>query len=577
VVRDVPFIMTKGFVEYGWKFPFRFTWQLAQKLFTLDVWKVIATGDYTKAKNPHIREFFEGGGNTGYSTIPDINKLKKAANGWDKKTTISWQDIGDVVSYLNTFSEVWTRLAAYSAVRSLNGTKEDGIRAAKNLSVNFNRRGLGHPIMNTFNSISFFANAAIQGASGFYRSFHTNKPNKVSKFAQGFRATAGFMFAPAMVGYLATILTPDDDEGLMWYSDYERDNYVLFGEKRIPLNEQLKPFWVVGVNMALVTQGRRTMEQALNSVMSAFFTNLVPAAPNINTSLVMATNAIIGTRDYTASMIIENMIVPQSMSNISDLSHNVSFMGSKLRYDMGDMPEYLQGENEALMYREIARLFYEWGGGDTNLPSKHREVLNDDGTISYEKIKFGDKNPREIEAFMSIVIPSTFRDFGNLVTGVIKRDFGEATDYTSVKRFYNPREKEMTMYQIIREAKDLVKDYEDQMSNYKKHLAGAGLSNNQDKQDKAEARINNIIGNGEIINIKELVDGYEALSIYTYSKQFGMTEKQFIKELEINKPASAKAFKKMNGVPREEIVRKILTLMRQYKGMDVKNSNLKEE
>jgi len=583
VVRDIPFILAKGYAEYGWQFPMRFAGQLAKTFFTLDVWKAVA-GNYKDVKSPYVREFFEGGGNTGYSTIPDIDKLKSATKRWDRRRTdIGMQDIGDVISYMNTFSEVWTRLAAYSVVRDMGGTKEDGVRAAKNLSVNFNRKGLGAPIWDTFMNMSFFANAALQGASGFYRTFKGNKDTIAKNVAVGFRAANAFLVTPMFAGFISTLLHPDDDDELLWINDWDRDNYWYIGESgfRIAINEQIKPAWVIGVNIALGMKGRRTKEQIASSIISSVFTNWLPAPQNINGALTMATNSYYGTKDYSTAQVVENLFVPQAMASFTDIANNVDFMGYKIKNESGDLPAYMSNENSALLYKIVAEFLYEANGGDKDLPSKHIEVVNEDGTIDYKKMSdLYDKSPKEINTIMSIAIGSTWKDFGNAIA--VANTDGEfvPTDYQTIKRFYKPTDKEMTILSIMREARGITKDYTEQYNNYINQIAGSKLDGNTEKGIKARERLENIIGKGEDRGQKEmlkvLVNAYDANTMYSHAKQFGMNETQFEKSLGETRPDLLDAFKKYNSTSREELVRKILTLTRDIKDMEVKTIEAEE-
>ena len=583
VVRDIPFILAKGYAEYGWQFPVRFAAQLTKKLFTLDVWKAVA-GNYKDVKNPYIREFFEGGGNTGYSTLTGINELKRAVDKWSiQKHQIGLSQVGDVISYMNTFSEVWTRLAAYSVVREMGGTKEAGIRAAKNLSVNFNRKGLGAPIWDTFMNMSFFANAALQGASGFYRTFKGSKDTVAKNVAVGFRAANAFLATPMFAGFISTLLHPDDDDELLWINDWDRDNYWYVGDSgvRIAINEQIKPAWVIGVNIALGMKGRRTKEQIASSIISSVFTNWLPTPQNVSGALTMITNSYYGTKDYSTAQIIENLTVPQAMASFTDIANNVDFMGYKIKNESGDLPAYMSNENSALLYKMVAEFLYEANGGDKDLPSRHIEVVNEDGTIDYKKMSdLYDKSPKEINTILSIAIGSTWKDFGNAIAVTSTDGEFVPTDYQTIKRFYRPTDKEMTILSIMREARGITKDYTEQYNNYINQLAGSQLDGNTEKGRKARERIENLIGKGEDRGQKEmlkaLVNAYDANTMYSHAKQFGMNETQFKKSLKESRPELYDAFDKYNNTSREELVRKILTLTRDIKDMEVKTIEAEE-
>ena len=565
VVRDIPFIMTKGFAEYGVMFPIRFIAELGKKLLTLDLWKVAWTGDATSIKNEHLKAFYEGGANTGYTSTPDLKKLKDATKGWDKNTAITLSNVGDVISYLNTFSEVWTRAAAYSVVRQMGRSNEEGLRAAKNLSVNFNRKGLGNKFMNAFGSISLFMNAAIQGSCGWLRAFSGNEKSFAGKALHATRAALGFMFAPAFAGFIDTLCNPDDDENLKWYSDYDRDNYCLFGDVRIPLNEQIKPFWGIGVNIALAMQGRRNTEQLIDSIVSSIFTNLVPLPPVINESIVMAVNGVTGAKDIDLFDIPANLITPQAIGGVYDLANGVNFMGSKLEFDTGDKPQFIFSENEALTSRLLAKAMYYLGFGSKVVKSKTR----DNG----KEILF-DVNPKQVTALRSLVpAGSTFKDIVEfMLRGIVEKDFGSPEDYATIRRFYKPREEEIAMYNIIKEAKAIVKRNSEIKANMKAQLKGGEISGNEAMSAEAKRRYVNAMSDADIKEMQAYIKAYEVHSVAKRAREFGLTEEEFLNSL----PEDTKKMIKDIDTRRPEIARKLLTMVRDYKDIEVNNMTLEQ-
>ena len=55
-----------------------------------------------------------------------------------------------------------------------------------------------------------------------------------------------------------TLLAPDDDDEEKKVADYYRDNYLCLGPLKLPITQELRPFWRIGVNAALAMQGRRS-------------------------------------------------------------------------------------------------------------------------------------------------------------------------------------------------------------------------------------------------------------------------------------------------------------------------------
>ena len=581
IVRDVPFIMKKGFAEYGFTFGARFIARMAEKLFNRELWKVVWNSDYKSLKDEHLREFFAGGANTGYTTIPEIRELKKQTKKWNDKKIIEWSDVKDLLSYMNTFSEVWTRSAAYSVVRDMGHTNEEAIKAAKNLSVNFNRKGLGNPFMNFFGSLSIFMNAAIQGACGYWRAFKGNEDTLPLRVWHGTRAAMQFMLLPAFTGFISTLLNPDDDDEKLYYSDYDRDNYALLGFLkegiRIPLSEQVKPFWCMGVNIALGMQGRRTKEQITNSMVSTVVTNLLPLPPVLNSTIVMATNGLTGQKDFTPFQVVENMITPQALSGIYDLSNNVNFMGTDIRIEAGDKPQYMLGENEEYFCRQVAWWAYLISGGNRDYPSRT--------TTDGDKI-WADWNPKQVSAVRNMVIPSTYRDVTDFFTRVIVNaafpynpyhgEVAKWEDFATVRRFYKPRDREMGMYSIAKDAKAIVKANNERKANAQKLVKGGAITKNNAMRDEAELRLRQTLSNRDAKLMSEYITVCEQLSIRESAKEYGLTEKQFMDALRKNNKEVYKVLMKHNNITREKAADKLLQLTRKYKSISIEDMTLLE-
>lgn len=169
----------------------------------------------------YAREFGSAGGKTGYTHVRDIRDQQKTlarmlnkhktAKGVDAKLRAkkAWGALSETVDLCNDLAENSTRLAVYSAMREKGMTIEDAAAYAKEVTVNFNRRGsLGKHM----NAGYMFFNAAVQGSARMTKLTLGNK-----KFA----ATMGGLFAASYALALGQMLAAgDDDDG---ESLYEKD------------------------------------------------------------------------------------------------------------------------------------------------------------------------------------------------------------------------------------------------------------------------------------------------------------------------------------------------------------------
>ena len=569
LARDIPWIIKKGYSEYGWEFPVRFAAKLIAETFSSTLWKAVAGKDYSDSiYAEHMREFYEGGGNTGYTQLPEMQRIKKHVAKWGEKKLITWGDVGNVMSFMNEWSEVLTRSAAYSVVRDMGYNQEEGIRAAKNLSVNFNRKGLGSKFMNLFSSFSMFANAVVQGACGFYRTFKPNEDTQLQRAMHVTRAVMSIGLAPAFSGFISTLLQPDDEDDFL-VSDWERDNYFILGNVRIPLSEQLKPFWCIGVNIALGMQGKRNGKDIARSLINSFFVNLVPAPNSFNSTLQMLTDAIFGYKDFSGAALVDNLLTPQVLKNTNSIANNSNFMGGKFRYDYGDVPEFAMGENDPYIYRCIAELAYNMAGGDEYVKSTSVKEVNEYGEVEYIPMnKAMNINPKQIEAWASVFVPSGFRDIANAVAVTIGKIAGdedakfEAKEFNSVTRFYKQQDKELNQYFLLKDIKKEIEYYNYVKSTAKKNIIGAEITGNEEWLESAETKFESLSNNTLKQIEASLIEQYDKLHMDKIARKYALTGDELKEHL------SDKEIIKIDK-ERDNILRKILILDMERKGNEL--------
>lgn len=546
LARDIPFVLAKGFSEYGIEFEARFSanfivCQRAVKSYLRNK----EMGD--KQTDKLLQDFLNGGGNMGYAIQEDIAKFRddiRSLNPENKRSTtrrvvtgvlsLGYTEMGRVANVLNDYSEIITRFAAYKSVVDMGLGHNEGIKAAHNLSTNFNRKGLGRPFLNLFNSFAMFANATIQGAMGFWRSFDTKK--------HAMRAVAGFIFVPALLGFFDTILNPDDDDDEYAISDYDRDNKFILGNFRKPLNEQMKPFWCIGVNIALAMRGRRNAQQIANSMLSSILTNLLPLPQNLTNLPTLFVNSTLGGKDISIAQIVEQTLLPTMFQNVGQLADNRNFMGGKLRYDIGDIPEYTMADNEAALYKDLAYLAYRISGGDKDIASKHK-------TDGSGREVWADINPKQIHAAL-FPIPSGYMDFVCTAYGLVRsavtqtpvEDNVRAKDIPIANRFYSSQNPDMFRASVAREARTIITRQDDMMDNYTAQMSkNFALSQQYYKMglyDKAEQyrataeKSKNLIMQENTMEynvLKGCYEAYKKASIAYTAKQIGMDKKLFKK------------------------------------------------
>jgi hypothetical protein len=194
----------------------------------------------------YAREFAANGGKTGYTFVNDIREQQKSlqrlmtkhAKSPGMKEILSggmlskdgallmrkaWQGTANLFEVANDLAENVTRLAVYSAMRDQGHSVKDAAAYAKEVTVNFNRRGA---IGKHLNNLYMFFNAAMQGSSRLAKLMANPK----------FAATMGGLFAASYALALAQMMASgDDDDGENRYQkavgrDGERSLPIYLGD-----------------------------------------------------------------------------------------------------------------------------------------------------------------------------------------------------------------------------------------------------------------------------------------------------------------------------------------------------------
>ncbi|EEH5016509.1 hypothetical protein GZ330_004641 [Salmonella enterica] len=126
------------------------------------------------------KEFVEDGAKTGWFRMDDLNGQMKemdrlvalAKGGWQGQGVQAWHSFFKLVEDGNNAVENALRLSAYKHARDAGLSRAQAASLAKNMTVNFNRRGEQGVLLN---SLYMFANASIQGTANMMRSLaHLN-------------------------------------------------------------------------------------------------------------------------------------------------------------------------------------------------------------------------------------------------------------------------------------------------------------------------------------------------------------------------------------------------------------------
>ena len=223
------------------------------------------TLDDSKELERNFKEFMLHGGETGFVAVKNMEQYKREARKLGRRTgSIRRKFVHSLAIQLdqaNRSAENVARFAAYMASRAMGRTIERSVWDAKEVSVNFNKKGSGGKafgavgnnwldnaqalLAGAFNTLIAFFNAGVQGLSNF---------SKVGG-RHPIRSTIG-VFAAYALGYLVPALCDggdgDDDDENAYYNLPEyirRQNVCIKGDGKwytMPLPIELRAFYGLG-------------------------------------------------------------------------------------------------------------------------------------------------------------------------------------------------------------------------------------------------------------------------------------------------------------------------------------------
>ena len=234
-------------------------------------------------KQQMFNDFLSSGAKADWFHVPSLNEVQKNVNnilemqqgtfkGGRKK---AFKTFIDVVNDANASVENGVRFATYEAARKRGVSKKQSAILAKNLTVNFNRKGMQGQ---TLNSLYLFFNASVQGTANMLRGLKTSKRKQ---------AAVGGLASIAMLMAVVNEMTGGEDEesGRSHYSqipDYVKERNMIFmrgddGEYwKVPLPYGYSVFHNLGTATAEMMLGTRSVGQSASLLTSGFLGSFNP-------------------------------------------------------------------------------------------------------------------------------------------------------------------------------------------------------------------------------------------------------------------------------------------------------------
>ena len=230
----------------------------------------------------YFDEFIRNGGETGFTqlnTVEDykrnIKRFIKEAEGKSSITQKAWNGLWNSVEFLNRSAEDTTRFMVYMTSRQMGRDVAHSIYDAKEITVNFNKKGSGGLGVSVMNFSYIFFNAAIQSVANFGK-LMAKHPAKTTMALTIF-SSAGFL-VPMMNLAIQALLGGDDDDNGYWDLPewVRRNNLVLYvpwsenGYMTLPLPHEMRPFYSMGEIAYSVLAGKENIEDGLSKAATGF-------------------------------------------------------------------------------------------------------------------------------------------------------------------------------------------------------------------------------------------------------------------------------------------------------------------
>ena len=317
-----------------------------------------------------FHQFIMNGGETGYANVRDIEQHKndiqrelKRANGKiGIKRSLSL--LGEKLDEYNRAVENCARFAAFLTSREMGRTIARSIYDAKDISVNFNKKGSGAKFMKATGQTKIgktsafisgigrsgyvFWNAAIQGTTNFGRQFKRHP-------AKAFTASATMFILGALIAGMGMGDDGDDDKNSYWnLPESVRRSNILFrvGEQwvSIPLPVEYRSIYGMGELMVSAMSGKEHFTNSeLGKAIAGQVTQILPI-------------------DFLEGEGGVKAFVPSAVKPFAEVISNKGWTGMPIYKDTPynkNMPEWTKTYKSANKYLVgLAKTLNEVTGGD---------------------------------------------------------------------------------------------------------------------------------------------------------------------------------------------------------------------
>lgn len=293
-------------------------------------------------KEQMFYDFMMNGGETGFVSSLDVEDLKKKFKN-DLKDLDRWKanpvkvghTIMDSIEFLNRMIEDSNRFAVYMTSIQYGRSIDEAVNDAKDVTLNFNRKGTGEHSWQTIRNLYLFINPAVQSLQtlGALAKHH---PFKFTAVTASWLASG--VLVPivnvALMQLGAAFLGGDGDDDKDWYKDISkkywqfskwdrRNNFIMWVPTthefvKIPLAQEFRAFYGLGDMIASKMMGGELDEESWEDYGWDLVGQVVDMLPLDPTG-------------YDGNIAVS--LMPNAIRPVFELAFNVDFTGKPLFKD----------------------------------------------------------------------------------------------------------------------------------------------------------------------------------------------------------------------------------------------------
>lgn len=285
----------------------------------------VSNGNATP-KEQMFYDFMMNGGETGFVSSLDVEDLKKKFKN-DLKDLDRWKanpvkvghTIMDSIEFLNRMIEDSNRFAVYMTSIQYGRSIDEAVNDAKDVTLNFNRKGTGEYGWQMIRNLYLFINPAVQSLQtlGALAKHH---PFKFTAVTASWLASG--VLVPIVNAALMSLLGGDDDKDKYWqFTKWDRRNnlimWVPFTHEyvKIPLAQEFRAFYGVGDMIASKMMGGELAEESWSQYAEDLLGQVVDMLPLDPTG-------------YDGNIAVS--LMPNAIRPVFELAFNVDFTGKPL-------------------------------------------------------------------------------------------------------------------------------------------------------------------------------------------------------------------------------------------------------